>query len=447
MREKCLELLADSARASANKLKFFRLAFGAGGRLRRGDRHPRGARPRSRACSGPSGGSSSAGWSSDGKLPKGAVKLLLNLALLAGRRAGSRRPARCRRRAHRRADRAGDPRRGPANPARPGASRDARARRERRDGRAARRGRLAGAQPCRRGRRLDPAVRPVDDVLMIGATLPTPDRDNAALTPPRHKADRTQRWGRRTPMDDLIADFVAECREMLEALGGEIVAWEAEPDDRARLDSHLPLRPHRQRQLRLLRIPAAGGAQPRRRGCARRRSRRPPPGRRPAGQRGARDHRPDRRDDRRRSKPARSCPAGDDSALIAALDAGAEGPLRRSPPPPKGRARRRRRAAHHPLVRRAARPGDEHRFRHGAGAQRACPPAARIADRRRRSTARSSACRRSSPRCATRSPARACSGSRICSSLCRAWFATCPPSSASRSWSTSRAATSSSIAR
>ena len=38
-------------------------------------------------------------------------------------------------------------------------------------------------------------------------------------------------------MDDLIADFVAECREMLEALGGEIVAWEASPDDRARLDN------------------------------------------------------------------------------------------------------------------------------------------------------------------------------------------------------------------
>src|SRR5690348_6964348 len=31
MREKCLELLGDSARATANKLKFFRLAFGAGG--------------------------------------------------------------------------------------------------------------------------------------------------------------------------------------------------------------------------------------------------------------------------------------------------------------------------------------------------------------------------------------------------------------------------------
>ncbi|HVF84100.1 MAG TPA: chemotaxis protein CheA [Sphingomicrobium sp.] len=38
-------------------------------------------------------------------------------------------------------------------------------------------------------------------------------------------------------MDDLIADFVAECREMLESLGGEIVAWEAAPDDKARLDS------------------------------------------------------------------------------------------------------------------------------------------------------------------------------------------------------------------
>src|SRR5204862_6208428 len=31
MREKCLELLEDSGRASANKLKFFRLAFGAAG--------------------------------------------------------------------------------------------------------------------------------------------------------------------------------------------------------------------------------------------------------------------------------------------------------------------------------------------------------------------------------------------------------------------------------
>ena len=38
-------------------------------------------------------------------------------------------------------------------------------------------------------------------------------------------------------MDDLLADFVAETREMLEAIGGELVAWEAEPSDSARLDS------------------------------------------------------------------------------------------------------------------------------------------------------------------------------------------------------------------
>ena len=31
MRQRCLELLAESAKASANKLKFFRLAFGAAG--------------------------------------------------------------------------------------------------------------------------------------------------------------------------------------------------------------------------------------------------------------------------------------------------------------------------------------------------------------------------------------------------------------------------------
>lgn len=38
-------------------------------------------------------------------------------------------------------------------------------------------------------------------------------------------------------MDDLLAEFIAESREMLEALGGEIVAWETDPADRARLDS------------------------------------------------------------------------------------------------------------------------------------------------------------------------------------------------------------------
>ncbi len=38
-------------------------------------------------------------------------------------------------------------------------------------------------------------------------------------------------------MDDLLADFIAETREMLEASGGELVAWEADPADRARIDT------------------------------------------------------------------------------------------------------------------------------------------------------------------------------------------------------------------
>ncbi len=38
-------------------------------------------------------------------------------------------------------------------------------------------------------------------------------------------------------MDDLLTDFIAETREMLEASEGEIVAWEADPADRARLDT------------------------------------------------------------------------------------------------------------------------------------------------------------------------------------------------------------------
>ena len=38
-------------------------------------------------------------------------------------------------------------------------------------------------------------------------------------------------------MDDLLQEFIAETRETLEALSGEIVAWEAAPDDRERLDA------------------------------------------------------------------------------------------------------------------------------------------------------------------------------------------------------------------
>jgi histidine phosphotransferase ChpT len=83
MRDKCLELLADSARASANKLKFFRLAFGAaGGFGEEIDTHEAQA-----ALAGLFGPERriELGWMVAGdRLPKGAAKLLLNLAMLAG---------------------------------------------------------------------------------------------------------------------------------------------------------------------------------------------------------------------------------------------------------------------------------------------------------------------------------------------------------------------------
>jgi histidine phosphotransferase ChpT len=83
MREKCLELLGESARATANKLKFFRLAFGAGGGF--------GEEIDTHEAQQVLEGVFSAekrielGWMvAAEKLPKDAVKLLLNLALLAG---------------------------------------------------------------------------------------------------------------------------------------------------------------------------------------------------------------------------------------------------------------------------------------------------------------------------------------------------------------------------
>ena len=83
MRDRCLELLADSARASANKLKFFRLAFGAAGGF--GEQVE--TREARLALEGLFGAERriELGWLvADDKLPKGAVKLLLNLALIAG---------------------------------------------------------------------------------------------------------------------------------------------------------------------------------------------------------------------------------------------------------------------------------------------------------------------------------------------------------------------------
>ena len=83
MRARCLDLLNESARASANKLKFFRLAFGAAGGF--GDSVD--AREAKVAIEGMfgEGGRIEIGWMVEAAtLDKPAIKVLLNLALIAG---------------------------------------------------------------------------------------------------------------------------------------------------------------------------------------------------------------------------------------------------------------------------------------------------------------------------------------------------------------------------
>ena len=82
MRRRCLELLADSAKQTANKLKFFRLAFGAAGGF--------GAQIDTREAQTALEGLFSdrriaIDWLVDAAaLPKNAMKILLNLAMTAG---------------------------------------------------------------------------------------------------------------------------------------------------------------------------------------------------------------------------------------------------------------------------------------------------------------------------------------------------------------------------
>jgi histidine phosphotransferase ChpT len=83
MRARCLELLAESARASANKLKFFRLAFGAAG----GFADVVDTREARAAIEGLFGGDGriELGWMVDEPtMSKAALKVLLNIVLIAG---------------------------------------------------------------------------------------------------------------------------------------------------------------------------------------------------------------------------------------------------------------------------------------------------------------------------------------------------------------------------
>jgi histidine phosphotransferase ChpT len=83
MRARCLELLAESARVSASKLKFFRLAFGAAGGF--GDVVD--TREAKAAIEGLLGhdGKITINWMvAEATLSKTAIKVLLNLVLIAG---------------------------------------------------------------------------------------------------------------------------------------------------------------------------------------------------------------------------------------------------------------------------------------------------------------------------------------------------------------------------
>jgi len=81
MRARCLDLLDQSARTSANKLKFFRLAFGSAGGF--GDMVPPGeARAAIAGIIGDTRPITLNWMIGDEPLPKPAVKIILNLALL-----------------------------------------------------------------------------------------------------------------------------------------------------------------------------------------------------------------------------------------------------------------------------------------------------------------------------------------------------------------------------
>lgn len=82
MRQRCMDLLAESAKAAADKLKFFRLAFGAAGGFG-SDVDPREAKLVIEPLV-TSSGRTALEWAVPGEMmPKRAIKILLNLVLLA----------------------------------------------------------------------------------------------------------------------------------------------------------------------------------------------------------------------------------------------------------------------------------------------------------------------------------------------------------------------------
>ncbi len=82
MRERCIELLAESARSAANKLKFFRLAFGAAGGF--GDDIDLSEAKNVIEALVTSSGRTELVWGvNEPAMPKHGVKILLNLVAIA----------------------------------------------------------------------------------------------------------------------------------------------------------------------------------------------------------------------------------------------------------------------------------------------------------------------------------------------------------------------------
>lgn len=82
MRQRCMDLLADSARASASKLKFFRLAFGAAGGFGE-EVATREARSAIEGLIAENKRIELAWVVEEETMPKAAIKVLLNLVLIA----------------------------------------------------------------------------------------------------------------------------------------------------------------------------------------------------------------------------------------------------------------------------------------------------------------------------------------------------------------------------
>ena len=225
-------------------------------------------------------------------------------------------------------------------------------------------------------------------------------------------------------MDELINDFIAETRDMAQALSGAIVAWEAAPDDRARLDEIFRFVHTVKGNCGFFDLPrlaalshAAEDALAEVR--AGKRPRRPTASSTPCSRSSTASV-----SSSRRSNPAKALGSEDDEQLIAALVGRRAVAALQPEAPPAAEADTKKavrsiRLSVDLLDRMMSGVSDVVLARNEL--------ARRLRDRPRDVADRGGVRPRLadvSPKCATPSPAPACSGSTACSPACRAWFAT-----------------------